>query len=497
MEFVAQKKLKKLVEINARINSGCFDKDSLVRAVLESAVRLARCERVLLWLCDKNGGLCFSSELGKKREVVEFYASCEKLAERSAQTKSCEISNVSKYEVLTSPIYSGDECFAVLQMAKKSGALGNSTNMKNVWLLCEFAVPAFKNIEAAENLRANVASYSAVPTGGDGKASSVFVAKSRVMLDLLEVASQAAQTDAPVLVAGERGAGKQVLAEQIHHKSKRADGKFVRVNCAVLSDALAATDALAAAGAPALSDALAAADAPAVADALAATDALAAAGAPVLSDALAAAKGGTLFLDEVAALSVAAQKEVMLAFESDVRVIASTAASLPRLVEQQKFDAALYRRLSAIQINVPPLRAHKDDIMLLADFFLRKYADATNKNFVRFSDAAQKILLQEKWRGNVRELKNLVERACVVGKPPVVEASDICGADSGITDFQKTADTQKDSAMLKEAVDEFKKRHIVNVLENTNWNQTAAAKILGIQRTYLSRLMKELEIREH
>lgn len=477
MEFVAQKKLKKLVEINARINSGCFDKDSLVRAVLESAVRLARCERVLLWLCDKNGGLCFSSELGKKREVVEFYASCEKLAERSAQTKSCEISNVSKYEVLTSPIYSGDECFAVLQMAKKSGALGNGTNMKNVWLLCEFAVPAFKNIEAAENLRANVASYSAVPTGGDGEASSVFVAKSRVMLDLLEVASQAAQTDAPVLVAGERGAGKQVLVEQIHHKSKRADGKFVRVNCAALSDALAA------------------ADAPAVADALAATDALAAAGAPALSDALAATKGGTLFLDEVAALSAAAQKEVMLAFESDVRVIASTAASLPHLVEQQKFDAALYRRLSAIQINVPPLRAHKDDIMLLADFFLRKYADATNKNFVRFSDAAQKILLQEKWRGNVRELKNLVERACVVGKPPVVEASDIYGADSGITDFQKTADTQKDSAMLKEAVDEFKKRHIINVLENTNWNQTAAAKILGIQRTYLSRLMKELEIR--
>lgn len=459
MEFVAQKKLKKLVEINARINSGCFDKDSLVRAVLESAVRLARCERVLLWLCDKNGGLCFSSELGKKREVVEFYASCEKLAERTAQTKSCEISNVSKYEVLTSPIYSGDECFAVLQMAKKSGALGNGTNMKNVWLLCEFAVPAFKNIEAFENLRANVASYSAVPTGGDGKASSVFVAKSRVMLDLLEVANQAAQTDAPVLVAGERGTGKQALAEQIHHKSKRADGKFVRVNCAALSDALAA------------------------------------AGAPALSDALAAAKGGTLFLDEVAALSAAAQKEVTLAFESDVRVIASTVARLPHLVEQQKFDAALYRRLSAIQINVPPLRAHKDDIMLLADFFLRKYADATNKNFVRFSDAAQKILLQEKWRGNVRELKNLVERACVVGKPPVVEPSDICGADSGITDFQKTADTQKDSAMLKEAVDEFKKRHIINVLENTNWNQTAAAKILGIQRTYLSRLMKELEIR--
>lgn len=265
---------------------------------------------------------------------------------------------------------------------------------------------------------------------------------------MLATVSVAAETNAPVLITGERGAGKEAVARQLHLKSARANKNFVRANCAAFSDEF-----------------------------------------------VSAAAGGTLFLGEVAHLPPKSQQKILDIQKSDVRVVASTSRGLESLVQSGQFMAALYRKLNIVPIHVLPLRARKDDIEPLADFFLRKYGEKTKKCFDGFSEDAKKILFEYSWPGNVRELKNAVERACINGIPPYVVAADFFAFAGGLAN-QNTLGEHTRHTKLKSALNEFKRNHIVHVLEKNGWNQTKAAKVLGIQRTYLSRLLNELGIRE-
>jgi Nif-specific regulatory protein len=143
-----------------------------------------------------------------------------------------------------------------------------------------------------------------------------------------------------------------------------------------------------------------------------------------------------------------------------------------------------------LPLYIPPLRQRPDDIPELADFFLKKYTREANKKFDGFSEKAMEVMLSYSWPGNIRELENCIQRACVIGKSNLIREEDLF-----IKNAAGPAAEQEDkSRNLKTAINLFKGRFIRKVLEENNWNQTETAKALDIQRTYLSRLIKELNI---
>ena len=183
--------------------------------------------------------------------------------------------------------------------------------------------------------------------------------------------------------------------------------------------------------------------------------------------------------------------------------MAATNRDLEKMVQEGTFRQDLYYRLNVLPFHIPPLRDRKEDIEPLAFFFRRKFSVETKKNFTSFSDEALKLLFAYYWPGNVRELENTIERACVLGKPPVIRADDLRLHVAGSSnpsgkvceDVLYDVDVSDGDRTLKTAVNKFKKAYITRILEETSWNQTETGKILGIQRTYVSRLLNELHIR--
>ncbi|MGI5078414.1 helix-turn-helix domain-containing protein, partial [Treponema maltophilum] len=156
----------------------------------------------------------------------------------------------------------------------------------------------------------------------------------------------------------------------------------------------------------------------------------------------------------------------------------------------------LFFRLNVLPITVPPLRRRQGDIEPLADFFRKKFSVETKKNFTGFSEEALRLLHTYSWPGNIRELENSIERACVLGTPPLIEAANLRINSAELAEgVPLRVNTGGKPAPLKDALFRFKKEYVTNVLEQTGWNQTEAAKLLDVQRTYVSRLMHELSIR--
>jgi psp operon transcriptional activator len=232
--------------------------------------------------------------------------------------------------------------------------------------------------------------------------STQLVGQSSSFLDAVERASRAAPLDRPVLVIGERGTGKELIAERLHHLSSRWDGPLVTMNCAALPETLIEAE-------------------------LFGHEAGAFTGATkVRAGRFEEADGGTLFLDELATLSKAAQERLLRVVEYgevtrigasrpmrvDVRIVAATNEDLPRLAEKNRFRPDLLDRLSFEVVTLPPLRHRSSDIPVLADHFARRMAlELEWESWPGFSSRAQDRLLSYNWPGNVRELRNVVERA--------------------------------------------------------------------------------------
>ena len=173
----------------------------------------------------------------------------------------------------------------------------------------------------------------------------------------------------------------------------------------------------------------------------------------------------------------------------DIRILAATNKDLEAMVAEGRFRKDLYYRLNILPLYVPPLRERPEDIPELADFFLQRFKRETNKPIEGFSQEAMDQLLSYSWPGNVRELENAVERAVVFCKGTVIQASDLI-----LTNAMSADDETYQNKTLKEATHLFKKHYIQRALELNGWNQTKTAQSLGIQRTYLSRLIHDLGI---
>jgi Nif-specific regulatory protein len=170
------------------------------------------------------------------------------------------------------------------------------------------------------------------------------------------------------------------------------------------------------------------------------------------------------------------------------------------MVKEGKFRDDLFYRLNVVPLRIPPLRERRDDIRPLADYFLQKFSGETKKNFKGFTDDANEALYNYYWPGNVRELENSIERACVLGTPPLISAQNLQISAVDAVDEESPVERRgfvpQSGQTLKDAINEFKKYYIERALQKPGVKQAEVAASLGIQRTYLSRLLVELGIRQ-
>jgi len=300
-----------------------------------------------------------------------------------------------------------------------------------------------------------------------------------------------AETDASVLIRGESGCGKELIARQLHELSARSDGPFVCMNCAALSESLLESE-------------------------LFGHEKGAFTGAVDRRvGRFEQADGGTLFLDEVGEMSPAIQAKFLRVLEGhpferlggrkplqvNVRIVAATNRNLEQAVRDGLFRQDLYFRLQVAEIQAVPLRDRPGDIPLLAAAFLKKFAQKIGRRIVGFTEDALQKLVQYNWPGNVRELQNTIERTVILSRTELVQAADIQLSQLGTATSQPAAMERPDPAASRENSDhspeytqlslaEVEYAHILRTLEFTGGNKSKAAQILGIERSTLDRRLK-------
>jgi DNA-binding NtrC family response regulator len=335
-----------------------------------------------------------------------------------------------------------------------------------------------KALERNELREENRALRAALPGG------KPLVGVSGALRELVEQARKAAESKSTVLLVGESGTGKEVLARSIHAWSPRASRPFIAVNCVALSEELLESE-------------------------LFGHEKGAFTGAHQQKPGkFELANHGTIFLDEVGDIRESLQAKLLRVLQEhefervggtkpirvDIRVIAATNRNLEEAVKGGRFREDLYYRLNVVRLRLPPLRERREDIPGLAEHFLRKYCAETGKAIHGISAEAVDLLKAHPWPGNVRELENAVERAVVLGA-----GAEISPLDLGLRTIDRTVASLPGAepriGPFHEGVEEFKRELIRRALEQAKGNQTRAAEILGLQRTYLSRLVKNLGLR--
>lgn len=291
------------------------------------------------------------------------------------------------------------------------------------------------------------------------------VAVDRVMRAKVSVARRAAATDLAVLLEGDTGVGKALFARLIHSESSRRDGPFEELNCATVPPGLLEAE---------------------------------------LFDRIERADGGTILLNSVDELSLDLQSMLLGVLQHrrvypadaseargvSVRIICASALDLESQVERESFRRDLFYRLNVLPIYLPPLRERPDDIEALACHFLERCCATVGRGPLELTSQALLALNAHHWPGNVRELQNAIESALLTAGA-AIEVSDLSFITANLN--EQDSDVYH-GQYLKDAVRSYKRRFIRGALGSHGWNQTNTARALKIQRTYLSRLIKELEI---
>jgi two-component system, NtrC family, response regulator AtoC len=296
------------------------------------------------------------------------------------------------------------------------------------------------------------------------------VAKSARMQTIIEMIKVVASSNAPVLISGESGTGKEMVARAIHTQSNRKTKPFVPVICTALPENLMESELFGHEGSGP-------------------------GGTPAQRKGkFETATKGTLFLDGVNNLDPNVQAHLLRVLEekvfsriggtepiqSEVRIISATSKDIKKAVEAGQFREDLYYRLSVVTIELPPLRERKEDIPVLADFFLRKFNEENQKRVLSFSPEANDFLLRYEWPGNIRELENAIERAVILAKGDAIEVIDLSQHNLYLPHKSQVGKTMR----------EIEKNHILNVLIEADGNCSEAARLLGISRMTLYNKIK-------
>jgi two-component system response regulator HydG len=300
------------------------------------------------------------------------------------------------------------------------------------------------------------------------------IGQSPSMQQLFDVIPEIASSDTSVLLSGETGTGKELVAKAIHAKSPRAQRPFIAINCGAIPDSLLESE-------------------------LFGHQKGAFTGAShARKGFLEVVSGGTLFLDEIGEISAKMQVDLLRVLEEkritvlgsrepidiDFRLISATRRNLDEAVRKGEFREDFYYRINVIQIPIPALRERKEDIPLLTEHFLNKYSQETSKQIDRVSREAMALLQDYDWPGNVRELENAVERAVVLAKSRTLRAIDFA--------FLKVS---PDISQKSPTLQEMEKDYIHRVLADNNWNVTKASDVLGINRATLHKKIKRLGLK--
>jgi DNA-binding NtrC family response regulator len=309
------------------------------------------------------------------------------------------------------------------------------------------------------------------------------VGESPGMKRIFEIIRKVAPSNATVLVLGETGTGKELIAEAIHRSSGRRDGPFVKTNCAALHEELLESELFGHER-----GAFTGADRQRIGR-------------------FELANEGTLFLDEIGSMSASTQSKVLRVLQEreferlggtrtikvDVRLVAATNKDLETAIESGEFREDLYYRLNVVQVQVPPLRQRKEDIVPLANHFLQRYANELNSTARAFAPAALKLLMRHHWPGNIRELENAVERAVLMTEGTEITTDDLTVASAG------SKGAGGSGALLRLPpdgipLDELEKHAILEALRMNNWVQKDAARFLGISSRVMNYKVQKYEI---
>ena len=306
------------------------------------------------------------------------------------------------------------------------------------------------------------------------------IGKSPAIGQIFDMIKAVADTDSTVLISGNSGTGKELVAKALHFNSKRANKPFIALNCGAISENLIESELFGhkkGAFTGAISD---------------------------KEGFIKAAEAGTLFLDEISEMPPQLQVKLLRAIQEkeytpvgttislpvNVRFIASTNRNLLEYVNQGKFREDLFYRLNVVDIHLPSLKEREGDIPLLADFFLDKYRKQMNKNIKGISNDAMRALMNHEWKGEIRELENVIERAVIFCNEDFINVKNLP------TQFQSDTEPSdySPSGSLDESVKRFEKEIIIRALESNEFNKEKTADALQVGLSTLYRKMKELDI---
>jgi two-component system, NtrC family, nitrogen regulation response regulator NtrX len=302
---------------------------------------------------------------------------------------------------------------------------------------------------------------------------------SESMHRVFELIEDTAPKKVSILITGESGVGKELVARAIHNRSERRDKPFIKINCAAIPKELIESELFGF-------------------EKGAFTDAK-----EPKKGKLEIANEGTLFFDEIGDMGISAQAKLLRFLQEgefehlgsnrtikvDVRIVAATNKNLEREISENNFREDLFYRLNVVHINIQPLRERLEDIAVLADYFLNTLCDEYGVPKKSLTADAIDFLKHQDWKGNIRELRNAIERSVILIRSIKINSSDL-------TKVMEIGDTKvkSDSKSLKDAREDFERDYIIKILNKYNWNFSQAAQILDIDRAHLYRKMKQLKI---
>ncbi|WP_129598267.1 sigma-54-dependent transcriptional regulator [Anaerophilus nitritogenes] len=313
------------------------------------------------------------------------------------------------------------------------------------------------------------------------KTGKVIIGNSLRMKEVLDVVNRVAKSTATILITGESGTGKELIANAIHYNSDRKNKPYIKVNCGAIAESLLESE-------------------------LFGHEKGAFTGAVSRKPGrFERADGGTLFLDEVGELSLATQVKLLRVLQEkeiervggtevikvDVRVVAATNRDLKKMVEEGTFREDLYYRLNVIPIELPSLRERKEDIPVLIDYFIQKFCREMGRSLISICEDALERMVQYSWKGNIRELENVVERLIILSQGNVIHREDLP------KEILLQNEDPSEFILPKEGIDleEVEKNLIQQALKKTDYNQTKAANLLGITRHTLIYRMEKYNIK--
>lgn len=485
------RRLEALLEISSRWNR-TQEMDPLLQEIARTATQLLQADRASIFLWERaSHSLVGRPALGVEGEplripdhaglvgqVVHSGRARRLDAQGDLKQVNREVDARLGYEtrtLLCVPLRGRDG--AVLGAFETINKLDGNFNEEDEYALTELAALASIALENTQERHSLLESRRQI---SEQAAQQVqMIGDSPAIVALRSTVQRVANTDLAVLILGENGAGKEIIAQLTHYQSARRDQPFIAVNCAAIPDTLLESELFGH-------------------EKGAFTDAV-----RTRPGKFEMASGGTLFLDEIGDLSLSGQAKLLRVLEekivvrvggstpiaTDARVIAATNQNLAEMVRQKRFREDLFFRLNVVSLKLPPLRERGDDVLLLAQHFLEEFSRKARRKPPKLSTATRNRLLRHAWPGNVRELRNLMERLAYLTTGDQIEPEDL---DFILPTPSAGAATLPGQSTLADATGEFQTEFIQQAIRRARGNMSEAARLLGLHRSNLYRKMQQL-----